>query len=526
MSVAPTTHLRPARTVRLLLGDQLNASHTWWQDVQDDVLTVMLESRQETDYAPHHVQKVLAFFLAMRSFAKERIAEGHHLHYLPIHGPDAVRPMMDVLRDVVRETGATEVRVQAPDEWRLDEMFQQASQAWPDELGVSFSTDDTEHFLTGRTDLADHFKGKKQYLMESFYRMMRKRHDVLLDGAGQPEGGKWNYDANNRKKLPKGHVPPAPRLWERDVTEVLAELEKAGVETVGRVDATSFGWPVTRGESLELLDIFVEELLPRFGDFQDALTEDSWTVYHSRLSFAMNTKMLHPREVIGAVEEKWRQAPSHASIEQAEGFIRQILGWREYMRGVYWAHMPEYAGLNFFQHDRKLPSWFWTGDTGMRCLQHAIGQTLDHAYAHHIQRLMVTGNFALLAGIDPDEVDRWYLGVYIDAIEWVEMTNTRGMSQFADGGIVGTKPYVSSANYMHKMGPHCTSCKYKRQAKTEDDACPFNSLYWHFHARNRDLLERNPRIGMVYRTWDKMPDAQQQALLDRGDAVLANLEHL
>ena len=258
-----------------------------------------------------------------------------------------------------------------------------------------------------------------------------------------------------------------------------------------------------------------------FGDFQDALTEDSWTVYHSRLSFAMNVKMLSPREVIEAVERKWREAPDHASIAQVEGFIRQILGWREYMRGVYWAHMPEYAEKNFFQHDRPLPGWFWTGETGMRCLQHAITQTLDHAYAHHIQRLMVTGNFALLAGIDPDEVDGWYLGVYIDAIEWVEITNTRGMSQFADGGIVGTKPYVSSANYMHKMGPHCAGCRYNRQGKTEDDACPFNSLYWHFHARNRHLLEKNPRIGMVYRTWDKMDPAKQQALLDRGDAVLA-----
>ena len=526
MSVAPDTSLRPVQTLRLLLGDQLNAAHSWWQAPQDDVLTVMMECRQETDYARHHVQKVLAFFLAMRSFAKERIAEGHHVHYLAIDGPDAARSMMEMLRTLVSDTGATEVRVQAPDEWRLDEMFREAMNTWPETLGVSVTMDDTEHFLTGRTDLADHFKGKKQYLMESFYRMMRKRHHVLLDGAGQPEGGKWNYDANNRKKLPKGHVPPAPRLWERDVTILLSDLDKAGVKTVGRVDAAHFGWPVTRGESLELLDIFVEELLPRFGDFQDALTEDSWTVYHSRLSFAMNVKMLHPREVIEAVERKWRMAPDHASIEQAEGFIRQILGWREYMRGVYWTHMPEYADLNFFQHDRKLPSWFWTGETGMRCLQHAIGQTLDHAYAHHIQRLMVTGNFALLAGIDPDEVDQWYLGVYIDAIEWVEMTNTRGMSQFADGGIVGTKPYVSSANYMHKMGPHCASCKYKRQAKTEDDACPFNSLYWHFHARNRDLLERNPRIGMVYRTWDKMQPAQQQALLDRGDAVLANLETL
>ena len=526
MSLPPSTTLKPARTLRLLLGDQLNANHAWWQQAHGDVVTVVMESRQETDYARHHVQKVLAFFLAMRSFATERIAEGHNIHYLPIDSLEASRPMMDVLCDLVKASGATEMRFQAPDEWRLDELFRNAMETWPSQLGVSVFLDDTEHFLTVRTDLAEHFKGKKQYLMESFYRMMRKRHDVLLDSAGQPEEGKWNYDANNRKKLPKGHVPPAPRLWERDVTDLLSDLKKAGVNTVGRVDAAHFGWPVTRDESLALLDIFVEELLPRFGDFQDALTEDSWTVYHSRLSFAMNVKLLHPREVIEAVERKWRTAPEHASIEQAEGFIRQILGWREYMRGVYWAHMPEYASLNFFQHDRKLPSWFWTGETSMRCLQHAIGQTLDHAYAHHIQRLMVTGNFALLAGIDPDEVDQWYLGVYIDAIEWVEMTNTRGMSQFADGGIVGTKPYVSSANYMHKMGPHCASCKYKRQSKTEDDACPFNSLYWHFHARNRDRLERNPRIGMVYRTWDKMPQAQQQALLDRGDAVLANLEHL
>ena len=351
MSVAPDTRPRPAQSLRLLLGDQLNASHSWWQTPQDNVLTVMMECRQETDYARHHVQKVLAFFLAMRSFAKERIAEGHHVHYLAIDGPDAARPMMELLRALVSDTGATEVRVQAPDEWRLDELFREAMDTWPETLGVSVIMDDTEHFLTGRTDLADHFKGKKQYLMESFYRMMRKRHDVLLDGAGQPEGGKWNYDANNRKKLPKGHVPPAPRLWERDVATLLSDLEKAGVETVGRVDAAHFGWPVTRGESLELLDIFVEELLPRFGDFQDALTEDSWTVYHSRLSFAMNVKMLHPREVIEAVERKWRKAPDHASIEQAEGFIRQILGWREYMRGVYWAHMPEYADLNFFQHD-------------------------------------------------------------------------------------------------------------------------------------------------------------------------------
>ena len=521
-ALPPTDALGSAHTVRLILGDQLNAAHPWWSDVDAGVVTVLVECRQETDYARHHIQKVLAFFLAMRGFSAARAEEGHRMHHVTIDQPDALRPMLDVVHDVVVATGATRFEHQLPDEWRLDELLRTGTADW----GVEVLPCDTHHFLTQRDDLATHFKGKKQYLMESFYRMMRKRHAVLLDGAGQPEGGKWNYDANNRKKLPKGHVPPQPKLWPRDVAGLIAQLEDAGVQTVGRVDPTAFGWPVTREESVELLGLFVDELLPLFGDFQDALTEDSWTVYHSRLSFAMNVKMLSPREVIEVVERKWREAPSHASIAQVEGFIRQILGWREYMRGVYWAHMPEYAEKNFFQHDRPLPGWFWTGETGMRCLQHAITQTLDHAYAHHIQRLMVTGNFALLAGIDPDEVDGWYLGVYIDAIEWVEITNTRGMSQFADGGIVGTKPYVSSANYMHKMGPHCAGCRYNRQGKTEDDACPFNSLYWHFHARNRHLLEKNPRIGMVYRTWDKMDPAKQQALLDRGDAVLHNLEQL
>ena len=512
----------PANTLRLLLGDQLNAQHSWWKDVDEDVVTVILESRQETDYAQHHVQKVLSFFLAMRHFAQERQREGHRVVYVSIAHPDAQRPMLEVVHDHLKACGAQAFAYQSPDEWRLDELIRTQTADWD----VEVTEADTEHFLTQRGDLAQHFEGKKQYLMESFYRMMRKRHDVLLDAGGQPEGGKWNYDANNRKKLPKGHVPPAPKLWEKDVTSLRDELNAAGVKTVGKTSWTAFGWPVSRAEGLELLSLFVEELLPRFGDFQDALTEDSWTVYHSRLSFVMNVKLLHPREVIGAVEQKWREDPGHASVEQVEGFIRQILGWREYMRGVYWAHMPSYASMNFFGYDRKLPEWYWTGKTGMRCLQHAIGQTLDHAYAHHIQRLMVTGNFALLAGIDPAEVDAWYLGVYIDAIEWVEMPNARGMSQFADGGIVGTKPYVSSANYIHKMGPHCGACRYNRKGKTEPDACPFNSLYWHFHATNRSLLERNPRIGMVYRTWDKMTPEKQQALLDRGDHVLDNLETL
>jgi len=296
------------------------------------------------------------------------------------------------------------------------------------------------------------------------------------------------------------------------------------VSTLGTLDAEAFVWPTSRKESLELLDHFCEHLLVHFGSYQDALTTWDPYLFHSRLSFSLNCKMISPLEVVQTVEAYWSKNQDLIGIAQVEGFIRQIIGWREYMRGIYWAKMPEFAQLNYFGHDRKLPDWFWTGNTKMNCLSQSVHQSLDLAYAHHIQRLMVTGNFSLLAGIHPDEVDRWYLGIYIDAIEWVEITNTRGMSQFADGGIVGTKPYVSSANYIKKQGNYCGSCAYQADKKTGEGSCPFNSLYWHFHARNRELLEKNPRIGMVYRTWDKM--GNQQAILAQAEAYLLDIEQL
>ena len=521
----PPQDLNPARELRLILGDQLNANHPWFSDGNDEVLYVLCELRSETDYAPHHVQKVVAFFAAMRAFAEERVADGHRVHVVTLDDPLNTGNFDSEIVRLRNATGADRLQWQLPDEWRLDQLLADIGRAWRADGGEAMSTD-SAHFLTERTDLAQHFKGKKTFLMESFYRMMRRKHNVLMDDHGQPAGGQWNYDATNRKKLPKGHVPPAPLRFDRDVSPIVAILERAGVQTTGRIRPGDFAWPVTRAECLALLNTFVEDLLPRFGDFQDAMTLDSWSVYHSRLSFGLNAKLISPREVIAAVEARWRVDPQHADITQVEGFIRQILGWREYMRGIYWAKMPEYAELNFFGHDRPLPGWFWTGDTRMACLRHAIGQTLEHAYAHHIQRLMVTGNFALLAGVDPDAVDAWYLGVYIDAVEWVEITNTRGMSQFADGGIVGTKPYVASANYMKKMGPYCAGCKYKASEKTGPDSCPFNSLYWHFYDRNRDLLAKNPRIGMAYRTWDKMTPEKRAAILETATHHLNNLESL
>jgi deoxyribodipyrimidine photolyase-related protein len=275
-----------------------------------------------------------------------------------------------------------------------------------------------------------------------------------------------------------------------------------------------------------LLDFFVAECLPLFGTYEDAMSPTEWSIYHSRLSFSMNTKMISPLEVINKAVEAWESNPEKITINQLEGFVRQILGWREYMRGIYWMKMPEFAKLNYFKNQAKLPDWYWTGKTKMNCLKHSISQSLQYAYAHHIQRLMITGNFALLAGVNPDEVDAWYLGIYIDALDWVEITNTRGMSQFADGGIIGSKPYVSSASYIDKMSHYCGSCYYDKAKKVGDRACPFNSLYWNFYDRNANLLAKNPRIGMMYNVWNKMLPNVKSEILAQAEYYLKNINEL
>ena len=508
-----------AHTLRLILGDQLNSQHSWFTSTDPDVSYLMMEMRQETDYVNHHIQKVVGFFLAMRQFAKELQQQGHRVIYLRLDDPDNQQSLAAQLPLLIENEGITRFEYQLPDEFRLDQLLQSTCAS----LGIPCQAVETEHFLTSREFLNDFFKGKKTFLMETFYREMRKKYQVLMDGK-EPITGQWNYDQDNRQSLKDKSLLKNAYTHPKQVHELCAMLEKSGVKTIGNIDAEQFPWPTSRQESLEVLAYFCEELLEHFGAYQDALTTWDPFLFHSRLSFSLNSKMLSPLEVVQAVEAHWMANQHKVGIAQVEGFIRQILGWREYMRGIYWAKMPEFAKLNFFGHERKLPHWFWTGKTKMNCLSQSIGQSLKLSYAHHIQRLMVTGNFALLAGIHPDEVDQWYLGIYIDAIEWVEITNTRGMSQFADGGIVGTKPYVSSANYIKKQGNYCSSCAYQADKKTGEGSCPFNSLYWHFHARNRELLEKNPRIGMVYRTWDKM--GNQQELIDQAEYYLDRLEEL
>ncbi len=515
-----------SREVRLILGDQLNPAHDWFTSNPDPEITfVVMEVRSETDYARHHIQKVVSFFAAMRLFAMELYQKGHRVLYLTLDDPRNLHSIPENLEWICSDSNASSSMWQEPDEYRMDEILK----TWSDvchRRGWDWSKTQSQHFFTTRDELATFFKGKKTYRLETFYRSMRKKHNILMTPEMEPEGGEWNFDASNRQKLPKNHTLPPPKLFQRNVSTLVTLLETHGVETIGRIRADAFPWPLTREEGLEMLEHFTRELLPFFGDFQDAMTTECWTLYHARLSFLMNAKLLSPLEVVRTVELTWRNDPERVHISQAEGFIRQILGWREYMRGVYWAEMPAYETLNFFDHQRPLPSWFWTGKTKMKCLSHSIDQTLEHAYAHHIQRLMVTGNFALLARVHPDAVDDWYLGVYIDAIQWVEITNTRGMSQFADGGIVGSKPYVSSAQYIKKMGPYYSSCSYSAQDKRGPDSCPFNSLYWNFHVNHRSKLERNPRIGMAYRTWDRMDPAKQQALLETAAHHLNNLESL
>lgn len=513
-------------TLRLILGDQLNSQHSWFRKVDDSVHYVLMEIRTETDYATHHIQKVIGFFAAMRSFAQELIAQGHQVIYIKIDDKNNQQNFDKNCKALLGKYQCTQFQYLLPDEVRVDEALKNFCTTLEKDDSVKTEVFDTEHFYSTRNELAKLFEGKKTFLMETFYRQMRKKHKVLMDETLQPLFGKWNFDADNREKLPKGHKPIAPLLFQNDVQAIEDSIKKVGIKTIGHVDSKNFIWPINRKQALQLLDYFVNNCLHLFGTFQDAMAPKEWSMYHARISFAMNVKMISPMEVVDKAIAAFQVAVANIAFHQLEGFVRQIIGWREYMRGMYWLKMPEYATLNYFEHENPLPEWFWTGNTKMNCLKDAIGQSLDYAYAHHIQRLMITGNFALLAGVHPDAVDAWYLGIYIDAIEWVEITNTRGMSQFADGGIVATKPYVSSATYINKMSSYCTGCHYDKAKKTGDCACPFNSLYWNFYDKHEAKLSKNARIGMMYNVWRKMQPDDKAALLEQAKFYLEKINSL
>lgn len=499
------------------MGDQLNLQHHWFQQIDPDSVYLMAEMRQETDYVQHHIQKVVAFFSAMRSFAASLEDKGHKVVYVKINEEKNPQDLKKLIHLFTEKTRAEKFEYLLPDEYRLDQQLKEIAAS----LEIKTESFDTDHFLTTRDTLEKFFQGKKQLVMESFYRMMRKKYDIMMEN-GQPEGGKWNYDQSNRKKWKGSPAIPPEYDLRKDVSDLLAEIEQAGIKTIGKIDPKAFNWPTSRSESLEVLNYFTENLLLHFGDYQDALHTEQKFLFHSRISFAMNSKMISPKEVIDRVLEEYRDQQDQIDISQVEGFIRQILGWREYMRGIYWKEMPGYKSTNALDNQNKLPEFFWTGNTKMNCLSHAINQSLEEAYAHHIQRLMITGNYALLTQTHPDEVDAWYLGVYIDAIEWVEITNTRGMSQFADGGIVATKPYVSSANYINKMGNYCQGCTYKHSKKTGEDSCPFNALYWNFLDAKKEKFKDNPRMGMMLNLLAKKDEKEMGEIKARAREIIEN----
>jgi deoxyribodipyrimidine photolyase-related protein len=509
------------RILRLILGDQLNIHHSWFRSTDKHVTYVMMEVKSESEYVTHHIQKVLCFFAAMRAFADELTRQGHAVQYWKISDLNNQQSFSLNLRQMVQSGDYATLEYQHPDEYRLQQFFLQLET----ELGIPVKGVDSEHFLMPREEVAILFQHRKRYLLETFYRHVRKKLNILMVGD-QPEGGQWNFDELNRSPIKKGLAMPHPPVFSHNLSDIADELTQMSIETIGRCDAVHFPWAITREEALIWLNWFCKHQLAFFGTYQDAMHTDEPFLFHSRLSFALNTKLISPLEVIHAAVEEYRLRPHEIHIAQVEGFVRQIAGWREFVRGIYWNEMPDYKQKNFFGHKRPLPGFFWTGDTRMNCLKQAIGQSLEWSYAHHIQRLMITGNFALLAGVNPEEVHQWYLGIYIDAIEWVELPNTLAMSQFADGGGLATKPYVSAAAYIQKMSNYCAKCAYNPKERIGETACPMNALYWNFIETHLESFKKNMRMAMPVRGLLKMTPQQREEIHCQADRMLENIEEL
>ncbi|MEM1302843.1 MAG: cryptochrome/photolyase family protein [Pseudomonadota bacterium] len=497
----------------LVLGDQLSPNMAALKAADKDTdVVVMAEVGDEASYVPHHPKKIAFIFASMRKFAQRLRDDGWTVEYkkLDQEGSDSI--CGELIRHAEAH-GADSVIATEPGEFRLI----QALQSCP--LKVEILEDD--RFVATHKEFEDWAEGRKQLRMEYFYRDMRRKTDLLMDGD-KPEGGKWNFDHDNRKPGSDDLFKEGPLRHEPDaVTREVLDLVAARFDN-NFGDLEPF-WFATDPEGAEAVaDYFIEKLLPTFGDYQDAMVANDRFLYHSLVSLYIHVGLLDALEICRRVQQAYRDG--HAPINAAEGYIRQIIGWREFMRGIYFLEGPDYAQRNVLEHTRDLPGFYWSGQTDMACLAEAITATKEEGYAHHIQRLMVTGNFALLAGINPQAVAEWYLAVYVDAYEWVEAPNVIGMSQFADGGIVGSKPYVSSGAYINKMGDYCKGCHYSVSKKTGEGACPFNLLYWHFLMRHRDRFAKNPRMAQMYRTWDRMADDRKETVLREGDAFLDQLD--
>ncbi|MCA3248401.1 MAG: cryptochrome/photolyase family protein [Azospirillum sp.] len=503
--------------LRFVLGDQLSpslASLRGLDRARDTVL--MVEVAAEATYVKHHKQKIAFLFSAMRHFAEGLRADGVRVAYVKLDDPANTHSFAGELARAVARMRPERVVVVEPGEWRVE----QDMRGWEAALGIPVEIRLDDRFLCARTAFAEWAQGRKQYRMELFYREMRRKTGYLMDGDA-PVGGAWNFDAENRKRLPARYKPPPRRRFAPDAItrEVMALVAERFADHFG--DLEPFGWAVTRADALLALEDFVRDHLPSFGDYQDAMKAGEDFLHHSLIAPYLNAGLLLAREVCDAAEAAYRAGA--APLNAVEGFVRQILGWREFVRGLYWARMPAYAATNHLDARAPLPDFYWTGDTKLACVREAVGTTRRNAYAHHIQRLMVLGNFALLAGVEPARLEEWFLLVYADAYEWVELPNVHGMALHADGGVLGSKPYAASGAYIDRMSDYCTGCAYDPKLKAGPKACPFNYLYWDFLDRNAGKLAANPRMGMPYRTLEAMTPARRAEIKADSAAFLAGL---
>jgi deoxyribodipyrimidine photolyase-related protein len=508
----------PKRLV-LVLGDQLDLESATLKDFNfktDQV--IMIESAPEAQHVWSHKAKIALFLSAMRHFSQSLKALGYPVIYIE----HSLLSIVESLREEIRKGGITHLVCTEPGEWRLRQQIELLAS----ELQIELDMREDNHFFCSHSEFIDWVADKKELRLEYFYRLMRKRHHILVDAEGNPEGGQWNFDQDNRKPYSKKGpgIIEAPVEFTPDAItqEVIAFVQKAYANHPGSLDR--FAWPVTRKEALEGLHYFVEYRLRNFGIFQDAMWTDTPFGWHSILSSSLNLKLLNPREVIAAALLAWKKYS--LDLSTIEGFIRQILGWREFVRGMYYLDMPKMAQDNYYDHQRSLPKWYWSGQTQMACMANAIGQTLQYGYAHHIQRLMVTGNFALLAEILPAEVCDWYLAIYVDAIEWVELPNTAGMALFANGGRFTSKPYIASGAYIKRMSNYCEACQYKPDIRFGERACPVTNLYWNFIIKHRDQFEASPRTRLMTANLKRISEEDQASIVLHAQHILNHLDDL
>ena len=505
-------------TLRLVLGDQLSTSISSLSgiDRQSDIV-LMLEVNDEASYVRHHKQKLVLILSAMRHFAKQLEQGGVPVDYVQMDSDDNTGSFSGEVQRAVDRHQPERLVVTAPGEWRVREMMG----TWQPSLGIPVEIRDDDRFLCSLEEFAMWAKDRKSLRMEYFYRNMRKKTGWLMEGD-KPVGGEWNYDKQNRKSLPRGMSYPRRLRFDtdditRDVMQLVNSLYQSHFGDLER-----FAWATTRKDAQKALVHFISDCLPGFGDYQDAMKSGEDFLFHALLSPYINIGLLDPREVCEAALNAYEKG--HAPLAAVEGFVRQILGWREYIRGFYWLHMPAYRDSNFLNAKRPLPDFFWTARTDMNCLKQTIETTRRYAYAHHIQRLMITGNFALLASLDPAQVEEWYLQVYADAFEWVELPNTHGMALFADGGILASKPYAASGAYINRMSDYCSGCRYRPAKKLGEDACPFNYLYWNFLIGKQGMLKGNPRMGLAYRNLHNKPQSERDAIVAQAGRFLKALD--